>query len=433
MLLDPLSHVPVGAPTARLHVALSGGLDSSALLHAIATQWRGRREVHAIHVHHGLQADADAWATHCAALCASLQVPLQVVRVTVDRSAGEGLEAAARRARHAAFAQVMAPGDVLVAAHHQDDQAETFLLRALRASGPDGLAAMRPWRVFADGWLWRPWLSVSHGEIAGYAQAQGLHWIEDGSNADTALDRNFLRHQVLPLLRQRWPHADAALARSAALNAQASELLTEQDQAALHAARTADPMMLSVTTLQAMDAARRARVLRLWIAQCALPPFPARGVAQVESSLLIARTDAQACFEWDGACLHRWGDQLHAGLAIAPLALDWQAEWDGRQVLQLPAGGRLQLRGIGAFDAPVHVTARRGGERITLPGRRHSHALKHVLQDAGMPPWRRLQLPLLRDAHGEVLAAGDAIYSSGFARWLQENAASLHWSPPGRD
>jgi tRNA(Ile)-lysidine synthase len=433
MLLDPLSHVPAGAPDARLCVALSGGLDSTALLHALSTQWRGRREVQAVHVHHGLQADADDWAAHCTRLCAQLQAPLHILRVQVDRSAGEGLEAAARRARHAAFAQVMAPGDVLVAAHHQDDQAETFLLRALRASGPDGLAAMRPWRRFADGWLWRPWLQVRRGDIAGYAQAQGLRWIEDSSNADIALDRNFLRHQVLPLLRQRWPHADAALARSATLNAQASDLLTQQDQAALQLARGADPQVLSVSALQSMEPARRARVLRLWMAQCRLPPFPARGIIQFESSLLTARTDAQARFEWEGACLCRWGDQLHAGWIVAPLPHDWRTVWDGHQVLRLPDGGRLELRGIPAFDSPVQVTARRGGERITLPGREHSHALKHVLQDTGMPPWRRLQLPLLRDARGEILAAGDAIHSAGFARWLQENAATLHWPPPGRD
>lgn len=432
-LLDPLSHVPAGAPDARLCVALSGGLDSTALLHALATGWRGRREIAAVHVHHGLQAEADDWAAHCTAVCAQLQVPLQIVRVQVDRSAGEGLEAAARRARHGAFAQAMAPGDVLVAAHHQDDQAETFLLRALRASGPDGLAAMRPWRQFAGGWLWRPWLAVPRSQIAGYAQAQGLRWIEDASNADIALDRNFLRHRVLPLLRQRWPHADAVLARSAALNAQASELLTQQDQAALELARSADPQVLSVRALRSMEPARQARALRLWIAQCALPPLPARGIAQVQSSLLSTQTDARMRLDWEGACLRRWGEQLHAGWIIAPLPLDWHAAWDGRAVLDLPDGGRLKLHGVPAFDSPVQVTARRGGERITLPGRTHSHALKHVLQEAGMPPWRRLHLPLLRDAHGRILAAGDAIHCAGLARWLREHAAALRWTPPGHD
>ncbi|SEL80179.1 tRNA(Ile)-lysidine synthase [Pseudoxanthomonas sp. GM95] len=432
-LLDALAALPVSTPPPRLRVALSGGLDSTALLHAVVAQWQGRAEIHAIHVHHGLQADADAWAAHCAALCARLRVPLEIVRVQVDRNAGEGLEAAARRARHAAFAQVMAPGEVLVAAHHQDDQAETFLLRALRASGPEGLAAMRPWRAFASGWLWRPWLDQPRSAITTYAQANTLEWIEDDSNADTTLDRNFLRHQILPLLRQRWPQAGAVLARSAALSAQASALLSTQDAIDLQAARSADPHVLSMLVLQTMPPSRRARVLRHWIAERALPPLPARGIAQFETSLLPARSDAQARFAWDGAWLCRWGDQLHAGRDTPALPQDWQTTWDGREALSLPDGGQLALHGADGFDTPLQVGARRGGERITLPCRTHSHALKHVLQDARIPPWQRLQLPLLRDAEGEVLAAGDAIVAAGFARWLDERGARLAWSPPSRD
>jgi len=433
-LLDPLSSLPADAGDARLWVALSGGLDSTALLHALVRRWRGQREVRAVHVHHGLQADADAWARHCAGFCAQREVPLDVVRVQVDRSRGEGLEAAARRARHAAFAQVLQAGEVLVTAHHQDDQAETFLLRALRASGPDGLAAMRPWRRFAQGWLWRPWLAVPRSTIAAYARAERLHWIEDGSNADTALDRNFLRHQVLPLLQSRWPHAAASLARSAELSAQASALLDAQDQAALDLARTGDPRVLSVPALQALQPARRARVVRRWISACGLPPFPARGLAQLEDGLLAVREGAQARFDWDGACLRRWRDQLHVGTAAAPLPPSWKARWDGREALALPDGGQLQLIGARAFDQPLQVTARLGGERIRLPGRTHSHALKHVLQDLGLPPWERARLPLLRDATGAVLAAGDRIHAAEFAAWLQEHGgAALCWTRPGRD
>jgi tRNA(Ile)-lysidine synthase len=418
---------------AHLWVALSGGLDSTALLHALAARWQGQRAIRAVHVHHGLQPDADDWAAHCTALCAARNVPLDIVRVAVDRRSGEGLEAAARRARHAAFAQVMQPGDVLIAAHHQDDQAETFLLRALRASGPEGLAAMRPWRRFAQGWLWRPWLALPRSAIADYAQAQQLTWIEDGSNADTALDRNFLRHQILPLLQARWPQAAAALARSATLSGQADALLATQDEQALLQVRSDDPQALSAEGLSALEPALRARVVRRWIVQCDLPPFPARGIAQLESDLLTARGDGHAQFDWDGACLRVWRGRLHAQRSTPALPSDWSAPWDGRQALALPDGGRLALLGASHFAAPVQVTARRGGERIRLPGRAHSHALKHVLQDAALPPWERAQLPLLRDADGSVLAAGDRIHADRFAAWLHAHGATLHWTRPGRD
>lgn len=424
--------LPPAAPAqAQLWVALSGGLDSTALLHAMAQRWRDTGQLRAIHVHHGLQDQADDWAAHCARLCAQLQVPLEIVRVQVDRSGGAGLEAAARHARHAAFAQVMQAGQVLVTAHHQDDQAETFLLRALRASGPDGLAAMRPWRAFASGWLWRPWLALPRSAIAAYARQHALHWVEDASNADTTLDRNFLRHQVLPLLQARWPHAASALARSAALSAQASALLQGQDQAALEQARTADPAVLSVPALQALPPALRARVVRSWIQAHGLPPLPARGLARLEDTLLTARADAQAQFDWNGACLRRWRDQLHAGPLTPPLPADWEVRWDGRAPLLLADGGRLQLVGHAVFDPALRVTARHGGERIRLPGRSHSHALKHVLQSLDLPPWQRRHLPLLRDQAGQVLAAGDRIHSADFAAWLRARAASLRWTPPG--
>src|SRR5690606_11245758 len=153
---------PADAPAVSrgpLLVGFSGGLDSTVLLHRLARdgEWRARG-LRAIHVHHGLHAEADAWAAHCARACARLDVPLDIARVRVERDGGQGLEAAARRARHAAFAEVLGSGAILVLAHHRDDQAETFLLRALRASGVDGLAAMRAWRRFGDGWLWRPLL-----------------------------------------------------------------------------------------------------------------------------------------------------------------------------------------------------------------------------------------------------------------------------------
>jgi tRNA(Ile)-lysidine synthase len=421
------------AADTRLWVALSGGLDSTALLHALAQRWQGQREIHAVHVHHGLQADADTWAAHCTALCADLDVSLDIIRVEVNRDGGQGLEAAARRARHAAFAEVLHPGDVLIAAHHQDDQAETFLLRALRASGPEGLASMRPWRRFARGWLWRPWLALPRSAIASYAQAQRLAWIEDGSNADTALDRNFLRHQILPLLQTRWPQAAAALARSAMLSGQADGLLAAQDEQALLQVRTDDPRALSVEGLRALAPALRARVVRRWIGQCDLPPFPARGIAQLASDLLTARDDGLAQFDWDGAHLRRWRGKLHAHLATPALPVDWGAPWDGRQALMLPDGGRLELHGAPHFAAPVQVTARRGGERIRLPGRAHSHALKHVLQEAGLPPWERARLPLLRAPDGDVLAAGDRIHADRFAAWLHEHDATLRWTRPGRD
>lgn len=425
----PLPDLPPDAH-GRIVVGYSGGVDSGALLHALALTPAVRtRGLRAVHVHHGLQAGADDWAAHCVATCAHLEVPCSVVHVDVPRDSGEGLEAAARTARHAAFAAQLAPGDVLALAHHRDDQAETVLLRALRASGPDGLAAMRPLRRFGNGWLWRPLLALPRAQLQAYAQAHGLHWIEDPSNAADDADRNFLRNRVMPLLRTRWPHADAALSTVAMLQADTSALLAAGDDDALATARTHDPAVLRLDALRALPATRRARVLRLWIDTRGLPPLPARAIDWCNADLETGRTDRVPCFDWAGHRLQRWRGLLQAAPIRAPLDAGFTAQWKGGAPLQLPDGGRLWLDGP-PDDRAWTVRARQGGERVRLPRRAHTHALKHVLQSLGVPPWVRAHLPVLCDVDGQVLAAGDLAFDAGFDTWLREGGRHLHWSPP---
>lgn len=419
--------LPAEATTAPLLVGFSGGLDSTVLLHRLANEHDLReRGLRAIHVHHGLHADADAWASHCRELCKQLGVALTVARVQVDTGAGEGLEAAARHARYRAFAEHLRGAEVLVTAHHQDDQAETFLLRALRASGVDGLAAMRPWRRFAEGWHWRPLLAIPRATLQAHALAHGLPGIDDPGNARTEHDRNFLRHQVLPVLAQRWPRAAAALARSAALSAEAATLLARDDAIALAQVRSLDPQALSVSALLALPAARRARVFRHWLEQLGLPPLPGEGVRRIETDLLPALAGADAAFTWQDAIVRRWRDLLHAERVVPGLALDWQADWSTQAPLPLPNGDELVLEGA-AWPSPLRVTARRGGERLHQPGRKQSQALKKLLQAEGVPPWERSALPLLWDGDGELLAAGDLLHSARFDAWLRQHQARLRW------
>lgn len=428
------AHVPEAVVrqlrTSAVLVGYSGGLDSTVLLHWLsATTGLCAAGLRALHVHHGLHGDADRWAEHCREACHALGVPLEVVRVEVPVGHGHGPEGAARHARHAAFASALREGEVLALAHHRDDQAETFLLRALRGSGPDGLSAMAPWRPYARGWLWRPLLSYPREELLAYATRHGLRWIDDPSNADVAFDRNFLRQRIMPLLRERWPHAAGALARSAELCGEAVELLRAEDAAALAQARTADPHVLSRNALSALAPARRARLLRRWIEDLGLPPLTAEGVRRIEDDLLGARNDAAARFAWHGAEVRAWRDLLRADRERSPLPDHWSAEWTGRVPLELPDGSTLSLEGDSGLELapPLTVHARRGGERIVLPGRSHSHALKHVLQELGVPPWIRERLPLLSDASGHVHAAGDLVFSAEFDQWLRSRHARLAW------
>ena len=247
---DALAETPPGR---CVWVALSGGLDSALLLTLAAEACRRHpRPLRALHVHHGLQAAADDFEVHCRRLCSRLGVPLFVERVAVDLAAGQGLEGVAREARYAAFARRVAPGETLWLAQHRDDQAETFLLAALRGSGVRGLAGMPPVRAWRGRALARPLLAASRVSLEAEAVRRGLSWVEDPSNADEGLDRNLLRHTVLPALTARWPRASAALARSAALAGEAEGLLGELaeldlarlggDPARLPPAGSADPV-----------------------------------------------------------------------------------------------------------------------------------------------------------------------------------------------
>lgn len=243
------------APAERLTLGLSGGCDSVVLLHLLSQLKLGGR-LTAIHVHHGLSPNADAWAQFCREYCARLEVPLTVCRVNVDRSTGLGLEAAARAARYQAFSELA--GDCLLLAQHRGDQAETVLLNLLRGSGVTGAAGMPAERAFGQRRLLRPLLAVPRVEIEAYARANALAWVEDESNADIALTRNFVRHQALTAVSQRFPAAEAALAQAATNFGEALGLLDAlaevdwQRVQAGEAARLADLRQLDLPRLKSL-------------------------------------------------------------------------------------------------------------------------------------------------------------------------------------
>ncbi len=414
-----------------LAVACSGGLDSVALLHALATLPAARaRGLRVLHVDHGLHPESRRWAEHVIDLAERLALPVKVMRCEVDRASGRGLEAAAREARYAALSSELAPGEWLAVAQHRDDQAETLLLRLLRASGTGALGAMRPLRRLGPGWLWRPLLALPRAALLRYARWAGIDWVDDPANATTLHDRNFLRHRVLPLLRERWSHADAALADSARLLAADAVLIDGLAERALAEARGLDPATLRVDALQALPAALRGHVLRRWLGGCRMAPAPATVLARIDPELIAAPADAEPVLRWAGARLSRYRDVLHVETDRAPLPREWRIEWDGRAPLALPTGDRLAFSTGWQGDDGFVVSGRAGGERIRLPGRAHRHALKKVLQSLGVPPWERRVLPLLWSSDGELLAAGDLVISARLDDALRQRGIRLRWDRP---
>ena len=410
-------------------VAFSGGLDSTVLLHLLA-ELRCSVELpplSAIHVHHGLQSGADAWVEHCRAQCAALGVPFAVRHVRV--AAGASLERAARAARYAAFAEVLGRDEVLFAAQHRDDQAETLLLRLLRGAGVRGLAGMHASRPLAAGWLVRPLLGVGRTELEAWARNRRLAWIEDPSNRDTTLARNFLRHEILPRLARHWPATSAVLARDAEQLAEADALLGELAALDLQAATVpARPPWLrlpslALAPLRRLSAARQRNALREWLRDLTLPPEREHWAGW--SDLRDAGADAAPIWRLAGGELHRAGGQLWwlSGDWLLPPPVpfvDWIAP--GRPLV-LPGNGRVWLEGA-VPEGALQIRYRQGGEVLELPGRGHRD-LKRLLQESGVPAFVRGRLPLLY-AGQQLLGVANLAAS----RTAPAAAWRLCWEPP---
>ncbi|MEJ2523159.1 MAG: tRNA lysidine(34) synthetase TilS [Gammaproteobacteria bacterium] len=406
-------------------MAFSGGLDSTVLLFAAAET--AGLPLRAAHVNHRLHEDADAWEAHCAAVCAGLGVPLDTRRVDARGGIGESPEAAARRARYAALAEIMAPGEALLVAHHADDQLETVLLQLLRGAGVAGIAGMAARTPFGPGELWRPLLGCARSSLVRWARSRGLSWVEDPANRNTDLARNHLRYRVLPALRTYWPSATTTVARSARHSAEAAELL--DDLAAIDGARVAAGPGLNLEGLRGLSRPRQRNLLRWYVRGRAVPLPDQRRLETLLDQAGSAGADATPVVRWPGAVatVHRGSLQVLSEAEFDPPAAATIAWPDPAQPLALGHGlGSLVLEetGAGGLDprilrrGPWVVGFRAGGERLTLPGRRHRHRLKKLFNEAGVPPWERARTPLIHVA-GSLAAVGD--------RWV----ASEWWSPPG--
>ncbi len=406
-----LDRVP---PERSLWIALSGGLDSCVLL-ALAARACGRRSrrLRAIHVHHGLQAAADDFEHHCRRLCAHLDVTLEVVRARVDRSSGKGLEAAARQARYDAFVECLDAGDVLWLAQHRDDQAETLLLAALRRAGVAGLAAMPARREERGLSIERPLLEVRRSDLEVEARRHGLDWVEDPSNASREFDRNYLRHEVVPALARRWPDATEALAMSARHAGEAAALLDEyalEDLARLGG----DPARLELEGLLSLSRRRQRWLIGLCLRRLGLAPAPGARLDELLEQC-HARRDAEVKVSWPGAEARLWRAALWlmGEGAGDPVALP-EGPWSPGSTLAV-TGVSMTLplpRTTGETPLPLWLRPRQGGERLRLAGR-GLRDLKRLLQEAGVPPWRR----------GQVLVVwqGDccvAALDAGRGRWI---------------
>jgi len=420
--------------SAELCVAFSGGLDSTVLLHGLARALvdRSNYRMRAAHVDHQLQPDSGSWSERCGRVAQSLQIEFVPLVVSVSADPELSPEAAARDARYAALRQILKPNEVLLTAHHADDQLETMLLALMRGAGLRGLSGVPSVQIFGGGWLARPLLEFSRAELEEWARTEQLQWLEDPSNANTGFDRNFLRHRVLPALRERWPAVAQSATRSTAHLREAGRLLDVL--AAADLGSIAIGSCLSMTQLAGLAPARRRNVLRHWIRQHGMRVPSTRKLATIERDLLIAREDRLPCVEWDDVEVRRHRGLLYCMRQRPEFEPADPLPWNVSQVLELPAQlGRLRAQrdaagglAVARARGELQVHFRRGGEELQPAGDPHHRKLKKLLQDAGVLPWWRDRVPLIYSAE-QLVAVGDLWIAEEFAARHGEDALRIVW------
>ena len=417
----------------RFVVALSGGLDSTVVLHALVRS-SVPEGVRAIHVDHGLHPDSRIWRDHCRGACEALQVDFVDARVDARSCRGESPEAAARDARYGRLRGETASGDTIVTGHHADDQLETVLLQLIRGAGPAGLAGMPRLARFDRGWLCRPLLGFRRSDLETWAGEQGLAWLEDPSNRELGYDRNYLRHEVLPAVTRRWPAAALSAVRSAGHCAEAVELmadLADSDLQAITRGRN-----LAVPPLAGMSDARRRNVLRRWLRGRGLAAPDASRMGAILRDVIDARRDAGPEVRWGGGAVRRYGDHLFALDARTLDMVDGRSadvDWLVAEPLVLEPGlGRLRVvhaaRGLPPEwleDGRLEVRFRSGGEKIRPAGREGTRTVKKLMQEARIPPWWRAHIPLIWKGK-RLLCVADLWYAED-ACWEGPGAWRVAW------
>lgn len=427
-ILDFLRYFP---PAPRYRVALSGGLDSSVLLHALAAERSALPgELTAVHVHHGLHPDAGRWQMRCEQICRDLGITLESRRVTVSPAKGESLEATARERRYAVFSELMQPGEVLLLAHHADDQAETFLLQALRGAGVRGLSAMPESAEFAGGLLLRPLLRFTRADLETWARSRGIEWNEDPSNTDRDFDRNYLRHEVMPSLRERWPAMAHTLSRAARHSAEAEAVV--QALAAEDWQRYGAGEILPIESLDSLPEPRARQLLRHWVHLRGLAVPPAHKLSEI---LLQARAaeDRNPCVDWEGVEVRRYAGHLYAFAPLPPAPEEFQLRPGAFEELGpglgalglVPAAGE-GIRAALCGAAGLRVVFRGGGESCRPMGRAHDRPLKKWLQEMHVFPWLRDRLPLVYSGD-DLLAVAGLFACEPYAAGPGEAGLRIEW------
>jgi tRNA(Ile)-lysidine synthase len=420
--------------TQKIIIAFSGGADSHVLLHlcSVLQQQYSYISFMSVHIDHGLQASSIEWSSHCEKVSSDLGVKFCTKAVNAIDENGEGPEQAARHARYGALRTYMDSKTVLLTAQHQDDQAETLLLQLLRGAGVNGLASMPRTASFGDGLIGRPFLAVSKQEIIAYAEQYKLDWIEDPSNKDVSLSRNFLRQEVIPLIQQKWPAFSKTTARTASHCSEVMLLLSDYVSPHFQDENAGE---LELKPIRCLSSEKQRLVIREWLTRNDVR-LPSQKVLNQMQAIIQDPAIKSSLIEWGGYQLRLFNNIFYL-LNQTEEAILLDTTWDGEHV-DLPNNlGQLGIKPVVGFGvnkalwdkSKVRIGPRLGGEKIKLPGRSGTKSLKKLLNESSIFPWVRASLPLIF-INDELVAVADLWVAEAFLAKGDEEGYEIEWLHP---
>ena len=430
----------------HLYVGYSGGLDSHVLLHVII-ELIGKKRITAVHVNHQLSSNSDIWQKHCEDRC--LEIGVDIICKTVSiKNRGTGIEDAARNARYSVFEKLLKKNDLLILAHHADDQIETMLFRLFRGSGIKGMSGMPISRLLGNGELFRPLLPFFRRDLESYASANQINWIEDDSNLDIAFDRNFIRHKLIPTINERWPNSSFKLNRSANIFAESDfliNILAQKDFKIVTEVSERVGWSISIDKLNGFEIIRQKNILRYWfnLHNLTLPSYAVLDNAL--NQMIGSKIDAEPIVSWGDLQLRRFNKKLY----LLPLNFEDpnysvkkkkgrelleknSIKWDGSSHLILPDSSslcvKLKMKGGLRIDVKknLEIRFRSGGERCKPKGRSGSNTLKKLFQEYSLEPWLRNNIPLIY-IDNRLAAVGDLWVCDEFCAEPDELGIQLEW------
>ena len=426
----------IAANTNKVFIAYSGGIDSHVLLHLAALNKELKAKITAVYVHHGLQIEADEWAEHCQHIAQELGVGFKCLTVKVQKTTAQSLEELARDARYQAFESLMESNDVVLLAQHREDQMETVLLQLFRGAGVQGLSAMPLTISFGKGQMCRPFLDVSKQEINDYALAHQLCWIEDPSNQSDEFDRNFLRNQIVPQLKQKWPALDKTIARSARHCGNAQRLTEDLAKQLLTQVCDKTGQTLNISQLLELERIKQNLVIREWFKVNNLRMPAEKILNAILDEVVNAEQSKNPEIRGLGYCIRRYRKKLYCLTSTDTNKQLCEQLWTiPEKQLILADGSKLVISesstGIPQrlWDAAeVTIKFRQGAEKISLPGRAGRHTLKKLYQEKGVPPWQRSNIPLIYLDNNLAAVADLWIAADYFDQ--NESCYQLDWLKP---